>query len=99
MEYPYVQLAIFLIITACDLGTAIYDRYVLDVNEHIGYAAHLAGAVAGLLVGISVLRNISVTRAERVVWWASVITYVTLMGIAIVWNIAYTDYFPPQDFS
>lgn len=97
MEYPGVQLLIYLIITFCDVGTAIHNRHVLKLKENTGYAAHFAGALAGLLVGIYVVRNINVTRTERIIWWVSIITYVLLMGIAIVWNIVYTDYFPPQD--
>ncbi|KAF5287187.1 hypothetical protein FQR65_LT12316 [Abscondita terminalis] len=97
MEYPLVQLGIFLIITGCDIGTAIYDRYVLDINEHIGYAAHFFGALAGLLVGINILRNISVTRKERVCWWISIVLYVVLMGTAFIWNAGFPSYFPPSD--
>lgn len=99
MEYPILQLAIFIIITACDVGTAIYDRYVRDINEHIGYAAHLAGGIAGLLVGINVLRNIRVTRKERVIWWISIVTCSTLMAVAIIWNAAFPSYFPQQNFN
>lgn len=94
MEYPFIQLFIFLIVTSCDLGYAIYDRYALNRNEHIGYIAHIAGAVAGLLMGINAVRNINVTQTEKVIWWISVVTYCALMGIAIIWNLAYTDYFP-----
>lgn len=79
------------------MGKSIYDRYVLDINANIGYAAHFAGAVAGLLVGINLLRNLNVTRKERVLWWFSIITYITLMCTAIVWNIAFPDYFPTQN--
>ncbi|RZC41427.1 rhomboid-related protein 2 [Asbolus verrucosus] len=94
MSFPLVQLFLFLLVTASDIGTAIYNRYVLDVNEHIGYVAHFAGAVAGLLVGLNVLRNLEITTTERVVWWISMITYIVLMLIAIVWNLAWSDYFP-----
>ncbi|XP_025833635.1 rhomboid-related protein 2 isoform X2 [Agrilus planipennis] len=99
MEFPALQLLIFLIITGCDVGTAIYNRYVLNINEHIGYSAHFAGALAGLLVGIHILRNFRVTRAEKIIWWISTVTYVFLMGFAIVWNIAYVSYFPTQIYS
>lgn len=97
MEYPVIQLAVFVIITGCDIGTAVYDRYVLDINEHIGYAAHFAGAIAGLLVGINILRNITVTRKERIIWWISIVTYIALMGTAIIWNAAFPSHFPPSD--
>ncbi|VEN49516.1 unnamed protein product [Callosobruchus maculatus] len=98
MSYPALQLLVFLIVAASDIGTAIYNRYVLDINEHIGYAAHFAGALAGLLVGINVLRNLSITRTERVIWWCSIVAYSVLMGVCIVWNLAWKGYFPKEAY-
>jgi hypothetical protein len=60
----------------------------------IGYAAHLAGAIAGLLVGINILRNLEVKAWEKKVWWASVILFIALMLAAIIWNAAFPSYFP-----
>lgn len=58
--------------------------------------AHLAGAIAGLLVGINVLRNLRKRTWEKVVWWVSLLAYVVLMTVAIVWNIWDPDnHFPP----
>lgn len=68
----------------------LYCNFPLQV----GYVAHLAGAVAGLLVGINVLRNLEVRSWERVIWWASIILYLGLMISAIVWNVAFPKYFP-----
>ena len=41
-----------------DFALAIYHRYT-EVSGHgsIGYAAHIGGGLAGLLVGMNVLRN------------------------------------------
>ncbi|XP_018562743.1 rhomboid-related protein 2-like [Anoplophora glabripennis] len=99
MSFPAVQLLIFLIVAGSDISTAIYNRYVLDIDEHIGYAAHFAGALAGLLVGINVLRNLSVTRTERVIWWISIITYSVLMVTCIIWNLAWRSYFLKEVYS
>jgi len=62
----------------------------------VGYAAHLAGAIAGLLVGINVLRNLEVKDWERKVWWASIILFTALVLAAIIWNAAFPSYFPPS---
>lgn len=99
MSFPAVQLLIFLIVAGSDISTAIYNRYVLDIDEHIGYAAHFAGALAGLLVGINVLRNLSVTRTERVIWWISIVTYSVLMVTCIIWNLAWRGYFLKEVYS
>lgn len=94
MEFAVLQLFVFLVVTSVDVGQAVYNRYVLETKDQIGYVAHLAGAIAGLLVGINVLRNLEVQTWEKVVWWASVFTYTALMAAAILWNILYPSYFP-----
>jgi rhomboid-related protein 1/2/3 len=94
MSFPLVQLFIFLLVTGVDVGTSIYNRYWTDMDEHIGYVAHFGGALAGLLVGIFVLRNLEVTKKENVIWWIAVAAYVALMLVGICWNIFYADYFP-----
>ncbi|XP_056643128.1 rhomboid-related protein 2 [Diorhabda sublineata] len=98
MSFPIAQFLIFVLLAASDIGTSIYNRYVLDINEHIGYAAHFAGALAGLLVGINVLRNLKVTRTERIIWWISILTYGVLMGTCIIWNLAWKSYFPKEKY-
>ncbi|XP_015114444.1 rhomboid-related protein 2 [Diachasma alloeum] len=87
MKYAVVQLCVFSVITILDVGSNFYNCYVLDKKDGIGYDAHLAGAAAGLLVGINVLRNLKVKTWEKVVWWASILTYTALMTAAILWNI------------
>ncbi|KAJ8958531.1 hypothetical protein NQ318_002326 [Aromia moschata] len=96
MSFPAIQLLVFVVVAGTDIGTAIYNRYVLDFDEHIGYAAHFAGALAGLLVGINVLRNLSVTKTERVIWWVSIVAFSILMVTCIIWNLAWKSYFPKE---
>ncbi|XP_011702330.1 PREDICTED: rhomboid-related protein 3 isoform X3 [Wasmannia auropunctata] len=93
MEFAVLQLLVFLVITSVDVGQAVYNRYVLDANDQIGYVAHLAGAIAGLLVGINILRNLEVQTWEKVIWWASIVTFTGLMTAAILWNILYSSYY------
>ncbi|XP_051168874.1 rhomboid-related protein 2 [Leptopilina boulardi] len=93
MEFAVLQLLVFIVVTGVDVGQAIYNRYN-DVNNQIGYVAHLAGAIAGLLVGINILRNLEVQRWEKVIWWISIITYTALMAVAIFWNFFMPNYYP-----
>ncbi|XP_076631524.1 rhomboid-4 isoform X1 [Colletes latitarsis] len=93
MEFAVLQLLVFLVVTSVDIGQAICNRYVLGTNDQVGYVAHFAGAIAGLLVGINVLRNLEVKTWEKVIWWTSIITYTGLMTAAILWNILYTSYY------
>ncbi|XP_073993520.1 rhomboid-4 isoform X2 [Rhodnius prolixus] len=96
MQFAFWQLIIFLLIASLDIGTAVYNRYVLDIDDQVGYAAHLAGAVAGLLVGIYVLRNLQVRRWEKKIWWVAIVIYILLMAAGIIINVAIPSYFPVQ---
>lgn len=93
MEYALVQLFVFLIFCVTDVGFSIY-RHVTDVHDQVGYMAHLSGAVAGLLVGIGVLRNLKVRPWERKLWWCAVTLYFLLMGAGVCIHIFYKDHFP-----
>jgi len=97
MRWAIYQLAILLVLIFADVGTAIYNRYVMDKDKSVGYAAHFFGALAGLLVGINVLRNLQVQPWEKKVWWISISIYLFLMLGAIAWNIFYDDHFPKPD--
>ncbi|KDR11872.1 rhomboid-related protein 2-like [Zootermopsis nevadensis] len=97
MKMAVLQLACLLVLIVTDVGSAIYYRYFTDREDSIGYAAHIAGALAGLLLGINVLRNLSVKSWEKKLWWASICIYVIIMSGAVIWNICYTDYYPQSD--
>lgn len=93
MEYALVQLFVFLIFCFTDVGFSIY-RHLTDVHDQVGYMAHLSGAVAGLLVGIGVLRNLKVRPWERKLWWCAVTLYFLLMGAGVCVHIFYKEHFP-----
>ncbi|KAL0818525.1 hypothetical protein ABMA28_008968 [Loxostege sticticalis] len=95
MEFAIIQLLVFLLLAAVDVGTAVYDRYWRQAAQNIGYVAHLAGAVAGLLVGIGVLRNLEKRKWEKRLWWAAVVIYFSLMIAGILANIFWTNRFLP----
>lgn len=92
MEFALLQLCVFIFITVFDVGQAVYNRYVVEKEDRIGYVAHLAGAVAGLLVGINILRNLEVQTWEKFVWWTSIFIYTILMTFAILYNVFYQDF-------
>lgn len=93
MEFAIVQLFVFLIFCITDVGMSVY-RHAYEMHDQVGYVAHLSGAVAGLLVGIGVLRNLKVRPWERALWWIAVTMYVVLMLTGISIHIFYRDHFP-----
>jgi membrane associated rhomboid family serine protease len=86
MEVPALRLVAFLLLIGVDTGVAVYYRYVALIDTRVSYAAHIAGAVVGLLLGIVVLRNLRVQTWERVIWWFSLLLFLGLFLAAIVWN-------------
>ena len=59
----------------------------------ISYAAHISGALAGLLVGIVCLKNLRWEKYERYIWAVAVCVFVLLIGTAIVFSLAMPNYF------
>ncbi|XP_059618494.1 LOW QUALITY PROTEIN: protein rhomboid [Phlebotomus argentipes] len=96
MEYAIIQLLVFLIYIITDIGAALYRQFS-DIHDRVSYTSHIGGAVAGLLVGIGVLRNLKVRPWEKKLWWAAVVTYILLMGSGICVHIFVPDHFMDQN--
>lgn len=92
METALIQLFIFVLFCAYDFGTSIY-RHFTDDHDQVSYSAHLCGAIAGLLVGIGVLRNIKIHKWEEKLWWIAVTLYFLLMFAGISFHIFYGNHF------
>lgn len=98
MEFAIWRLLFIVTLVGVDVGTAIYYRYVEGVDTKVGYAAHFAGAVAGLLVGVNVLRNLQVEKWEKVAWWICFTIYVAAIAALIAINFLWVDHFPPPRY-
>jgi rhomboid-related protein 1/2/3 len=98
MEFGCFRLLALIVFGTTDFGIAIYDRYVSPRNNRTSYAAHLAGAVAGLLVGNLVLRNLRVRKYEILIGWLSLFVFVLLLGAAVLFNIINSEYFEPFEY-
>lgn len=96
MEFAWARLVALIMFAGVDVGVALYSRYQAEEKNKISYAAHFAGALAGLLVGIILLRNIRVHKWEVVLGRVMLAIYILLMSFAIIWNAAYSDFYPVQ---
>ncbi|CAG0900320.1 unnamed protein product [Cyprideis torosa] len=99
MDFAWLRLLVFLLVVGTDFGIAVYGRYVKGEKNNVGYAAHIAGGLAGLLVGIGVLRNLEKHRWEKILWWIAIAVYVVLMVAAVIWNAAFDEHFPESDLN
>ncbi|VDP17877.1 unnamed protein product [Soboliphyme baturini] len=95
MEFAILRLVALVIFVGIDFGLSVYSRYgnPEDANgNRTSYVAHIGGFVAGLLMGIVILRNFSKKSWERVVWWIALVGYIILVLFCIFWNIFYPYY-------
>ena len=62
-------------------------------DNRVSYLAHLFGAIAGLLVGIGILRNLEVESWEKILWWIAVGLYVIMMAVGIIIHVEFYTQF------
>lgn len=96
MTCPWCRMFVVSLVAITDVAVFIYEHYNKgDTPDQISisYPAHISGALAGLLVGITCLKNLRWERHERYIWAVSVIVFVLLIGSAIVFSIANPSYF------
>lgn len=92
MEMAKIQLAAFLIYIIVDVGNS-YSNYIIDPKESLGYMGHLCGSIAGLLVGILILRYLVCEGWQIIFWWCSFGVYVLAMILGVLIHIFYTGHF------
>ncbi len=95
MEFAVIRLIGIVLIIGADLGVALYNRYGVKSSSEansVSFVAHIGGFVCGLLMGIVVLRNFKQHSWERVVWWISLVGYIVLVIVCVLWNIFYNQY-------
>ncbi|KQS43065.1 protein rhomboid isoform X2 [Drosophila erecta] len=66
------------------------ELLAIDQTEMVGavsYVAHLAGAIAGLTIGLLVLKSFEQKLHEQLLWWIALGTYSALVVFAIAFNI------------
>ncbi|XP_037906975.1 protein rhomboid isoform X3 [Hermetia illucens] len=92
MRYGIFRLAAILIVASCDVGFAIYARYAAEstLSPSVSYVAHLTGALAGLTIGLLVLKNFEQKLHEQLLWWIALGVYVGCTIFALAFNMMNT---------
>ncbi|XP_064616451.1 rhomboid-related protein 2-like [Liolophura sinensis] len=93
-----VRLIIFVSLAGADTGMAIYRRYFEEIEHRIGISAHIGGLMAGLLLGVPVLRNINELPWEKTLGWVTLAIYLAGVLVAVLFNGLYKGY-PLTDWS
>lgn len=85
-------------IASADVGFAIYDRYAAEqVGPPVSYVAHLTGALAGLTIGLLVLKNFEQKLHEQLIWWVALGVYAACTLFGILFNVFNPDPFYPAN--
>ncbi len=53
----------------------------------MSFVAHVAGAIAGLTMGLIVLVNFKKSLRDKVVVWIAVVVYIAFVLFAVLWNV------------
>lgn len=88
MEFGLIRLGGVFIIASADVGFAIYDRYAAtQQGPPVSYVAHLTGALAGLTIGLLVLKNFEQKLHEQLLWWVALGVYAACTLFALLFNV------------
>lgn len=88
MEFGLVRLIGIFIVASADVGFAVYDRYAAEqAGPPVSYVAHLTGALAGLTIGLLVLKNFEQKLHEQLIWWVALGVYAACTLFAVLFNI------------
>lgn len=95
---PLIRLARLLFVitfTLFDVGYILYNHYS-GITTNTSHMGHLAGALAGLMVGLVALENRKVEEWEVKLKGVSILLYICLLLAAVLWHLIGTDtgYFP-----
>lgn len=88
MQFGLVRLVGVFLIASADVGFAVYDRYAAEPHgPPVSYVAHLTGALAGLTIGLLVLKNFEQKLHEQLLWWVALGVYAACTLFAVLFNI------------
>lgn len=63
----------------------------------MSFVAHVTGAVAGLTIGLIVLKNFEQKLHEQLLWWIALGIYCACIIFAIIFNIMNSGNFVIED--
>uniref|UniRef100_A0AAF5PQ37 rhomboid protease n=1 Tax=Wuchereria bancrofti TaxID=6293 RepID=A0AAF5PQ37_WUCBA len=87
MEFALYRALALVVLISSDVSLVIYHRYYLNTADKVSHVSHLAGFVAGVLMGTVVLRNFRKKNWERIIWWIAFTVTGSSFSILVLLNI------------
>ncbi|VDM53973.1 unnamed protein product [Angiostrongylus costaricensis] len=88
MEFNWVRAIVLTIMIGSDAAVSIFQRYFVDRTDRVSYVSHIGGFLAGVFLGVVILRNFRYHRWEGKLWWASLFAYVFFLIVCVVFIFA-----------
>ncbi|KAK3781447.1 hypothetical protein RRG08_019072 [Elysia crispata] len=92
-----VRLAIILFLVVSDTAAAVHRRIKEPQQFKVGVSAHIGGFVAGIFMGVLILRNIKRHSWERTLGWTMLALYLAFVAFCVLFNVFYPGY-PDTDW-
>uniref|UniRef100_A0A8C0GFV6 Rhomboid-related protein 1 n=1 Tax=Chelonoidis abingdonii TaxID=106734 RepID=A0A8C0GFV6_CHEAB len=73
-----------------EVGRAVWLRFsppLAASGPQPSFMAHLAGAIVGISMGLTILRSYEEKLQDQCVWWVVLLSYATFLVFAVFWNI------------
>lgn len=86
MKARWIRLLVIALYIGVDVGFAVYRRFFGEC-ELISYAAHVGGALAGLLLGFVLLKNINPLKWEKILWWVGLVLFICIVIGGVLLNV------------
>ena len=87
-EVTVTKYGVISVAASADVGFAVYDRYAAEQpGPSVSYVAHLTGALAGLTIGLLVLKNFEQKLHEQLMWWVALGVYAACTIFAVLFNV------------
>ncbi|KAM9057429.1 rhomboid-related protein 1 isoform 1-T1 [Megaptera novaeangliae] len=92
MRCPYklLRMVLALVCMSSEVGRAVWLRFSPPLpasGPQPSFMAHLAGAVVGVSMGLTILRSYEARLRDQCGWWVVLLAYGTFLLFAIFWNI------------
>ena len=89
MQCAWVHVLALASVATADMGFAMYDYFSGElVGLPASYIAHLTGALAGLAMGVVILKSFNQKAQEDdLFWWIALGTFTACLIFAIVFNL------------
>ncbi|XP_042777393.1 rhomboid-related protein 1 isoform X3 [Panthera onca] len=92
MRCPYklLRMVLALVCMSSEVGRAVWLRFSPPLpasGPQPSFMAHLAGAVVGVSMGLTILRSYEERLRDQCGWWVVLLAYGTFLLFAIFWNV------------